>query len=628
MSFQDFYQHSIDDPNAFWAEQARRIYWQQPFDQVLDHSNPPFARWFCGGKTNLCYNALDRWLESQPDSKALIAISTETNSEKVFTYKELHQEVNRAAAIMLSLGVTKGDRVVVYMPMIAEALFILLACARIGAIHSVVFGGFASHSLATRLDNAEPVLVVSADAGARGGKIIPYKPLLDEAIESANHTPRHVLMVNRGLADINWVKGRDVDFSTLRQEYFDAEVPVTWLESNEISCVLYTSGTTGTPKGVQRDVGGYAVALATSMDVIFGGKAGGVFFCTSDIGWVVGHSYIIYAPLIAGMATIMYEGLPVRPDAGIWWQLVEKYQVTRMFSAPTAIRVLKKYPTDCIANYDISSLETLYLAGEPLDEHTARWIAETINVPVIDNFWQTETGWPIMAIARSLDDRSSRFGSTGFPMYGFNVKLINELTAQECGANEKGMLVIKGPLPPGCIQTIYGDDTRFINTYWKRFNQPVYSTFDWGIRDSDGYYFILGRSDDVINVSGHRLGTREIEECISSHEDVAEVAVIGIKDDVKGQAAVAFTVLKEGREIQSAEHFATLEKALMLLVDTKIGSVGRPARIYFVSQLPKTRSGKMLRRTMQAICEGREPSDIALVENPASLEIIRDAIFH
>ncbi|MBD2810902.1 propionate--CoA ligase [Xenorhabdus sp. Vera] len=628
MSFQDFYQHSIDDPNAFWAEQARRIYWQQPFDQVLDHSNPPFARWFCGGKTNLCYNALDRWLESQPDSKALIAISTETNSEKVFTYKELHQEVNRAAAIMLSLGVTKGDRVVVYMPMVAEALFILLACARIGAIHSVVFGGFASHSLATRLDNAEPVLVVSADAGARGGKIIPYKPLLDEAIESANHTPRHVLMVNRGLADINWVKGRDVDFSTLRQEYFDAEVPVTWLESNEISCVLYTSGTTGTPKGVQRDVGGYAVALATSMDVIFGGKAGGVFFCTSDIGWVVGHSYIIYAPLIAGMATIMYEGLPVRPDAGIWWKLVEKYQVTRMFSAPTAIRVLKKYPTDCIANYDISSLETLYLAGEPLDEHTARWIAETINVPVIDNFWQTETGWPIMAIARSLDDRSSRFGSTGFPMYGFNVKLINELTAQECGANEKGMLVIKGPLPPGCIQTIYGDDTRFIDTYWKRFNQPVYSTFDWGIRDSDGYYFILGRSDDVINVSGHRLGTREIEECISSHEDVAEVAVIGVKDDVKGQAAVAFTVLKEGREIQSAEHFATLEKALMLLVDTKIGSVGRPARIYFVSQLPKTRSGKMLRRTMQAICEGREPSDIALIENPASLEIIRDAIFH
>ncbi|WP_446470797.1 propionate--CoA ligase [Xenorhabdus stockiae] len=628
MSFQDFYRRSIDDPSGFWAEQARRIHWQHPFEQTLDHSDPPFARWFCGGKTNLCYNALDRWLESQPDAKALIAVSTETNTEQVFTYRELYQEVNQAAAIMLSLGVKKGDRVVVYMPMVAEALFILLACARIGAIHSVVFGGFAAHSLATRLDNAEPVLVVSADAGSRGGKIIPYKPLLDEAIELAAHTPRHVLMINRGLSEINWVKNRDLDFATLRQAHLGTEVPVAWLESNEVSCVLYTSGTTGTPKGVQRDVGGYAVALATSMDIIFGGKPGGTFFCTSDIGWIVGHSYIVYAPLIAGMATVMYEGLPIRPDAGIWWRIVEKYHVTRMFSAPTAIRVLKKYPTDNIAQYDISSLETLYLAGEPLDEHTARWITETINVPVIDNYWQTETGWPIMAIARALDDRPGRFGSTGFPMYGFNVKLINELTGQECGDNEKGMVVIKGPLPPGCIQTIYGDNHRFVNTYWKHFDQQVYSTFDWGIRDSESYYFILGRSDDVINVSGHRLGTREIEECIASHEDVAEVAVIGIKDDVKGQAAVSFVVLKEGKEIQNADHFATLEKSLMDLVDKKIGSVGRPARIYFVTQLPKTRSGKMLRRTMQAICEGRAPSDIALIENPASVDVIRDAVSH
>uniref|UniRef100_UPI0036D8B4AB propionate--CoA ligase n=1 Tax=Photorhabdus sp. RM322S TaxID=3342825 RepID=UPI0036D8B4AB len=627
MLFKTFYQQSIDDPHSFWADQAKRIFWQQPFEQVLDHNNPPFARWFCGGKTNLCYNALDRWLESQPDAKALIMISTETNSEKVFTFRELHREVNRTAAMMLSLGVKKGDRVLVYMPMIAEALFVLLACARIGAVHSVVFGGFAAQSLATRLDNAEPVLVVSADAGSRGGKVIPYKSLLDEAIELANHKPRHVLMVNRRMADMVWLPERDVDFATLRQEYLDSDVPVTWLESNETSCVLYTSGTTGTPKGVQRDVGGYAVALATSMDIIFGGKAGEVFFCTSDIGWVVGHSYIAYAPLIAGMATIMYEGLPIRPDAGIWWQIVEKYQVTRMFSAPTAMRVLKKYPVESIAQYDISSLKSLYLAGEPLDEHTARWIAEAINTPVIDNYWQTETGWPIMAIARALDDRQSRFGSTGFPMYGFHVKLINELTGEECGDNEKGLLVVEGPLPPGCIQTIYGDDTRFINTYWRHFDQPVYSTFDWGIRDSDGYYFILGRSDDVINVAGHRLGTREIEECIAGHEDVAEVAVIGIKDAIKGQAVVAFAVLKDGREIQNAEHFSSLEKALMGLVNKQIGSVGRSARVYFVSQLPKTRSGKMLRRTMQAICEGREPGDISLIENPASLEVIWEAVF-
>ncbi|MGV8000930.1 propionate--CoA ligase [Photorhabdus temperata subsp. temperata] len=627
MLFKTFYQQSIDDPNSFWAEQAKRIFWQQPFERVLDHSNPPFARWFCGGKTNLCYNALDRWLENQPDTKALIAISTETNSEKVFTFRELHQEVNRTAAMMLSLGVKKGDRVLVYMPMIAEALFVLLACARIGAVHSVVFGGFAAQSLATRLDNAEPVLIVSADAGSRGGKVIPYKLLLDEAIELANHKPCHVLIVNRRMADMVWLPERDVDFATLRQEYLYADVPVTWLESNETSCVLYTSGTTGTPKGVQRDVGGYAVALATSMDIIFGGKAGEVFFCTSDIGWVVGHSYIAYAPLIAGMATIMYEGLPIRPDAGIWWQIVEKYQVTRMFSAPTAIRVLKKYPVESITQYDISSLKSLYLAGEPLDEHTARWITETINTPVIDNYWQTETGWPIMAIARALDDRPGRFGSPGFPVYGFHVKLINELTGEECGDNEKGLLVVEGPLPPGCIQTIYGDDTRFINTYWRHFDQPVYSTFDWGIRDSDGYYFILGRSDDVINVAGHRLGTREIEECIAAHEDVAEVAVIGIKDAIKGQAAVAFVVLKDGREIQNAEHYSSLEKTLMDLVNKQIGNVGRPARVYFVSQLPKTRSGKMLRRTMQAICEGREPGDISLIENPASLEVIREAVF-
>ncbi|KER02907.1 propionate--CoA ligase [Photorhabdus temperata] len=627
MLFKTFYQQSIDDPDSFWAEQAKRIFWQQPFERVLDHSNPPFARWFCGGKTNLCYNALDRWLESQPDTKALIAISTETNSEKAFTFRELHQEVNKTAAMMLSLGVKKGDRVLVYMPMIAETLFVLLACARIGAVHSVVFGGFAAQSLATRLDNAEPVLVVSADAGSRGGKVIPYKLLLDEAIELANHKPCHVLMVNRRMADMVWLPERDVDFATLRQEYLYADVPVTWLESNETSCVLYTSGTTGTPKGVQRDVGGYAVALATSMDIIFGGKAGEVFFCTSDIGWVVGHSYIAYAPLIAGMATIMYEGLPIRPDAGIWWQIVEKYQVTRMFSAPTAIRVLKKYPVESITQYDISSLKSLYLAGEPLDEHTARWITETINTPVIDNYWQTETGWPIMAIARALDDRPGRFGSPGFPVYGFHVKLINELTGEECGDNEKGLLVVEGPLPPGCIQTIYGDDTRFINTYWRHFDQPVYSTFDWGIRDSDGYYFILGRSDDVINVAGHRLGTREIEECIAAHEDVAEVAVIGIKDAIKGQAAVAFVVLKDGREIQNAEHYSSLEKTLMDLVNKQIGNVGRPARVYFVSQLPKTRSGKMLRRTMQAICEGREPGDISLIENPASLEVIREAVF-
>lgn len=627
MNYQDFYQASIQDPTSFWDQQAQLISWHKPYTQVLDHSKPPFAKWFVGGETNLCYNAIDRWLETQSDKAALIAISTETNSEKTYSFAELHVEVQRMAAMMLDLGVTKGDRVLIYMPMIAEAAFAMLACARIGAVHSVVFGGFASKSLATRIDDAKPVLVVSADAGMRGGKAVPYKPLLDEAIQLAEHKPAKVLLVNRGLDAMNIVTGRDVDYAALREQHLHAQVPVTWLESNEMSYVLYTSGTTGKPKGVQRDVGGYAVALASSMKNIFCGNAGETYFATSDIGWVVGHSYIVYGPLIAGMATIMYEGTPIRPDAGVWWSIVEKYKVSRMFSAPTAVRVLKKHPLELMKKYDISSLKALYLAGEPLDETTSNWIATELGVPIIDNYWQTETGWPILSVARGVEHKDTRLGSPGIAMYGYNVTIINEATGAVCGPNEKGVVAIKGPLPPGCMQTIYGDDARFVQTYWSNFaHEQLYSTFDWGIRDADGYFFILGRTDDVINVAGHRLGTREIEESISSHPQISEVAVVGIEDKLKGQVAVAFAIIKNPECAATAELAKALEAEVMAVVDKQLGAVARPSRVYFVAMLPKTRSGKLLRRSIQAVCEGRDAGDLTTIEDPLSLQQIKNAL--
>ena len=627
MNYADFYQRSIEQPEDFWGEEASRIHWETPYTRVLDDSRSPFNQWFIGGQTNLCYNAVDRWAESQPEQAALIAVTTEedpdgTPTEKIYSFRELQAEVERMAAIMLALGVGRGDRVLIYMPMIAQAVFAMLACARIGAVHSVVFGGFASNSLATRIDDATPKLIISADAGSRAGKRIPYKPLLDEAIRLASHKPATVLLVDRGMVPMDMVAGRDVDYASLRAQHMDARVPVTWLESNEMSYILYTSGTTGKPKGVQRDVGGYAVALASSMQHIFGGAAGETFFATSDIGWVVGHSYIVYGPLLAGMATVMYEGLPTRPDGGIWWQLVEKYKVTRMFSAPTAIRVLRKQPQELMDRYDLSTLKALYLAGEPLDETTSAWIQDALRVPVIDNYWQTETGWPILSIARGVDDRPTRLGSPGVPMPGYKVKVISEISGDECKTGEKGVLVVEAPLPPGCMQTVYGDDERFERTYWSNFRQPVYSSFDWGIRDADGYYFILGRTDDVINVAGHRLGTREIEESICSHPNVSEVAVVGIEDKLKGQVAIAFVIPRHADGLVTN----ALQSEIMATVDRQLGAVARPAQVHIVSMLPKTRSGKLLRRAIQAVCEGRDAGDLTTMEDPASLQQIREAM--
>ncbi len=636
MGYAEFHRRSLTERDAFWSEQAQLIDWHTPPTQVCDYSNPPFARWFVGGTTNLCHNAVDRHLATRSEQAALIFVSTETGVERTYTFRELHAEVQRMAATLLGLGVQQGDRVLIYMPMIPEAAFAMLACTRIGAVHSVVFGGFASVSLAQRIDDAEPTVIVSADAGSRSGKVVAYKPLLDEAIKLAVHKPAKVLMVDRGLSAFERVEGRDEDYAVWRDGHADTPVPCVWLDSTHPSYTLYTSGTTGKPKGVQRDTGGYAVALAASMKHIYLGNAGETYFSTSDIGWVVGHSYIIYGPLIAGMATIMYEGLPTRPDAAIWWSLVEKYKVTSMFSAPTAVRVLKKQDPAALKQHDLSSLRALFLAGEPLDEPTAQWISESLGRPIIDNYWQTETGWPILSLCNGVEKATSKFGSPGKAVYGYDVKLIDEGTGEELtGANQKGVVVIEGPLPPGCMQTVWRDDERFVKTYWTRVRgkvadgvqQPdryLYSTFDWGVRDADGYYFILGRTDDVINVAGHRLGTREIEESLSSHAAVAEVAVVGVADQLKGQVAMAFVVLKDASRAATPEGALALEGELMKVVDKQLGAVARPSRVRFINALPKTRSGKMLRRVIQAICEGRDPGDLSTVEDQTAVQQIRE----
>ncbi|MFO1293125.1 MAG: propionate--CoA ligase [Rubrivivax sp.] len=625
-SHAEFYRRSIVERDAFWAEQAALIDWKTPFTQVCDYSRPPFARWFVGGTTNLCHNAVDRHLAARAQQNALIWVSTEVDQERIYSFAQLHAEVRRMAAMLRALGVGKGDRVLVYMPMIPEAAFAMLACTRIGALHSVVFGGFASVSLASRIDDAEPTVIVSADAGSRAGKVMAYKPLLDEAIALARHKPAKVLMVDRGLVPFERVAGRDEDYAALRARYLDAEVPCEWVEATHPSYTLYTSGTTGRPKGVQRDTGGYAVALAASMKHIFLGNAGETYFSTSDIGWVVGHSYIVYGPLLAGMATLMYEGLPIRPDAAVWWSLVERFKVTSMFSAPTAIRVLKKQDPAALKKHDLSSLRALFLAGEPLDEPTARWIADALGRPIVDNYWQTETGWPILALCNGVEPTPSKFGSPGKAVYGYDVRLIDEHSGAELtGVNEKGVVAIEGPLPPGCMQTVWRDDERFVQTYWKSIpGRLVYSTFDWGIRDADGYYFILGRTDDVINVAGHRLGTREIEESISSHPAVAEVAVVGVADALKGQVAMAFAVLKDPGQADTPDKALALEGAVMKRVDEQLGAVARPARVRFVTALPKTRSGKLLRRAIQAVCEGRDPGDLTTIEDPSALQQIRE----
>lgn len=617
-TFESFHTRSLEDREGFWLTEAKRIDWDTAPATACDTSNLPFARWFPDGALNLCHNCVDRWAERQPDAQAIIAVSTETGSERVYSFAELKAEVSRWASIYRAHGLGKGDRVLIYMPMIAEAIFAMLAAVRIGAIHSVVFGGFASHALAARINDAKPRLIVSADAGKRGGKVIAYKPLLDEALGVSEAQPDHVILVNRGLAPMDMKARRDVLFNEIMAQHEGADVPCVPVPADHPSYILYTSGTTGTPKGVQRDTGGYAVALAASMEHIYFGKPGTAYFATSDIGWVVGHSYIVYGPLIAGMASIVYEGLPNVPDAGVWWRLAEKYNVRSMFTAPTALRLLKKEDPSFLKASDLSGLKALFVAGEPLDEPTSTWIAEELGVPIIDNYWQTETGWPILSVARPIEPAAPlKAGSPGLPMYGYDVRLLHEETGEEVGPGEKGVIAIMPPLPPGCLSTVWGDDDRFVETYFRAIpNVEAYSTFDWGTKDADGYYTILGRTDDVINVAGHRLGTREIEEAICGHPRVAEAAVVGMAHPVKTQVPAAFVVVKGAVE---GEDLDAVKAEFISAVSHSIGAIARPGVLHIVPALPKTRSGKVLRRALQAVCEGRDPGDLSTIEDKTAL---------
>jgi len=623
-TYKEFYRRSIEQPDAFWGEQAQLIDWHKPPQKICDYSKPPFVKWFVGGETNLCYNAVDRHAAKRPDARALIYVSTETNQEKIYSFAELQCEVERMAAIFQSLGVVKGDRVLIYMPMIAEATFAILACARIGAIHSVVFGGFASGSLATRIDDAKPRLIVSADAGMRGGKSVPYKHLLDDAIKAAQFPPEKVLMVDRGLdKDFARVEGRDVDYATLRTKFMGAKVPCVWMESSEPSYILYTSGTTGKPKGVQRDTGGYAVALASSMKHIYTGFEGETYFATSDIGWVVGHSYIIYGPLIHGATSIMYEGKPIgTPDAGAFWRVISDYKAVALFTAPTAFRAIRKEDPEgeFIRKYDLSKFRTLFLAGERADPPTVEWAEQQLKVPVIDHWWQTETGWCIAGNPVGLGMLPVKHGSPTVPMPGYQVDVVDEAT-KPVPAGTMGSIVIKLPLPPGCLPTLWEQDERCREAYFNEF-PGYYKTSDAGYKDEDGYVFVMGRTDDIINVAGHRLSTGGMEEILASHPDVAECAVLGIKDAIKGEVPCGFLVLKAGVTRSPIE----IEKEIVALVREKLGPVAAFKLAITVGRLPKTRSGKILRGTIKKIADGDQWAMPATIEDPKVLDEIGDAL--
>jgi propionyl-CoA synthetase len=620
--YAEAFERSLADPEGFWGEAAKNIDWYTAPTQVLDASNPPFYRWFPDGVLNTCFNALDRHVrDGRGEAAALIYDSPVTGTSRTFTYRELLGEVAQFAGLLRGLGVSAGDRVIVYMPMIPEAAIAMLACARIGAVHSVVFGGFAARELATRIDDATPKVVVSASAGIEVSRVIEYKPILDQAIDLAQHKPEHCVILQRPQAPAALTAGRDLDWAQAAAGAEPADcVPVA---ATDPLYILYTSGTTAKPKGVVRDNGGHAVVLRWSMDNIYDTKPGEVFWAASDVGWVVGHSYIVYAPLLAGCTTVLYEGKPVgTPDAGAFWRVIAEHRVKALFTAPTAFRAIKKEdPEGKLAReYDLSGLVYLFLAGERLDPETYRWAGDLLGIPVIDHWWQTETGWPIAADLMGLEALPTKAGSPTMPVPGYDVRILDAYGA-EAGPGETGEIVVRLPLPPGCLPTLWHDDDRFVASYMSQ-HPGFYITGDGGYRDDDGYLYVMGRIDDVINVAGHRLSTGQMEEVLANHPAVAECAVIGVNDAFKGQIPRGFVVLKAG----IATEPAIVAAELVQLVRDEIGPVAALRRVDVVAALPKTRSGKILRKTMRGIADGLNEQPPSTIEDPAILDALRPVL--
>ena len=616
--FEVYYRKSIEQPDLFWAEAAEDIHWDRKWDRVLDDSDKPLYRWFSGGMLNTCYNALDFHVErGRGEQAALIYDSPVTNTVQSFTYREFRDAVARLAGALRKQGVDQGDRVIIYMPMVPQAVMAMLACARIGAVHSVVFGGFAAKELATRIDDAKPKVIVSASCGIEPNRIVEYKPLLDQAIELAKHKPTTCIIMQRPQAKAAMTPGRDVDFN----EVMEAAKPVDCVSvaATDPLYILYTSGTTGIPKGVVRDNGGHAVAMKYTMKAIYNVDAGETYWAASDIGWVVGHSYIVYAPLLKGCTTIMYEGKPVgTPDPGAFWRVISQHDVRVLFTAPTAFRAIKRDDPngEYLKKYDLKNFRSLFLAGERCDPDTLNWAQNLLKVPVIDHWWQTETAWAIAANPLGLCNFPVKPGSPTKPAPGYDVHVLNEV-GEDVPPGKIGSIVVKLPLPPGCLPTLWNNDQGFIESYLNEF-KGYYATADAGVFDEDGYISIMARTDDIINVAGHRLSTGGIEEVLASHKNIAECAVVGVADQLKGEVPVGFVVLKAGVD----RSYDEITKELIQMVRDRIGPVAAFKTATVVQRLPKTRSGKILRGTMKKIADGTEYQVPATIDDPAILDEI------